>query len=234
MLTSALRSGFRVTGLGLVLLAAPVMAESEQDPWEGFNRSMFTFNENVDRYAVKPFARGYRYVTPDLAEQGVSNVFDNIGDVGNLLNNLLQLKFEAAGKSFARLTFNTTFGLAGLVDVATPMGIEVHNEDFGQTLGFWGVGSGPYLVLPFFGPSTVRDGVSMPVDWVADPVGYAGHVPTRNSLYGLRLADTRSRLLKAEQIVSGDKYSFLRDAYLQRREYQINDGAVEVKYDSDF
>ncbi len=234
MLASSLRSGVLATGMGMALMASPVMAETEQDPWEGFNRSIFSFNEAVDRYAVKPLAQGYRYVTPDIAEKGVSNFFDNLSDVGNLFNNLLQFKLEAAGKTFARLTFNSTFGLAGLVDVATPMGIEEHAEDFGQTLGYWGVSSGPYLVLPFIGPSTVRDGVALPVDWVVDPVGEVDHVPTRNSLYGLRLLDTRSRLLKAEQIISGDKYSFVRDAYLQRREYQINDGAVDVQYDSDF
>ncbi|GAA0686930.1 VacJ family lipoprotein [Marinobacterium maritimum] len=234
MLTSTLRSSFLATGMGVALMAAPAMAETEQDPWEGFNRSIFSFNETLDRYAVKPLAQGYRYVTPDIAEKGVSNFFDNLSDVGNLFNNLLQFKFDAAGKTFARLTFNTTFGLAGLVDVATPMGIEEHTEDFGQTLGHWGVGSGPYLVLPFIGPSTVRDGVALPVDWAVDPVGEVDHVPTRNSLYALRLLDTRSRLLKAEQIISGDKYSFVRDAYLQRRAYQIDDGAVDVNYNSDF
>ncbi len=234
MLTSTLRSGFQVTALGVALMAAPVMAETEQDPWEGFNRSIFSFNETVDRYAAKPLAQGYRYVTPDIAEKGVSNFFDNLSDVGNLFNNLLQFKFEAAGRTFARLTFNSTFGLAGLVDVATPMGIAEQEEDFGQTLGYWGVNAGPYLVLPFWGPSTVRDGAALPVDWMADPSTYVDHVPTRNSLYGLYLLDARSRLLKAEQIISGDKYSFVRDAYLQRRAYQINDGAVEVQYDSDF
>lgn len=234
MLASSLRSGFIAAGMGVTLMAAPVMAETEQDPWEGFNRSIFSFNETVDRYAVKPLAQGYRYVTPDIAEKGVSNFFDNLSDVGNLFNNLLQFKFEAAGQTFARLTFNSTFGLAGLIDVATPMGIAEKPEDFGQTLGYWGVGSGPYLVLPFWGPSTVRDGAALPVDWMADPATYVDHVPTRNSLYGLYLLDARSRLLKAEQIISGDKYSFVRDAYLQRRDYQINDGAVEVQYDSDF
>lgn len=234
MLTISLRSGVLATGLSAVLLAAPVMAETEQDPWEGFNRSMFSFNETLDRYAVKPLAQGYRYVTPDIAEKGVSNFFDNIGDIGNLFNNLLQFKFEAAGKTFARLTFNTTIGLGGLIDVASPMGIEAYEEDFGQTLGYWGAGSGPYLVLPFFGPSTLRDGLALPVDWAVDPVSEVDHVPTRNSLSGLRLVDTRSRLLKAEQIISGDKYGFIRDAYLQRREYQINDGTVDVNYDSDF
>jgi phospholipid-binding lipoprotein MlaA len=114
------------------------------------------------------------------------------------------------------------------------MGIEAYEEDFGQTLGYWGAGSGPYLVLPFFGPSTLRDGLALPVDWAVDPVSEVDHVPTRNSLSGLRLVDTRSRLLKAEQIISGDKYGFIRDAYLQRREYQINDGTVDVNYDSDF
>ncbi|MBA4502036.1 MlaA family lipoprotein [Marinobacterium marinum] len=234
MLSFTLRSGLAATGLGMALVAAPVWAETEQDPWEGLNRSIFNFNETVDRYAMKPLAQGYRYVTPDIAETGVSNFFENLRDVSNVFNSVLQLKFEAAGKGLARLTFNSTFGLAGFIDVATPMGIEKHSEDFGQTLGYWGVSSGPYLVVPFWGPSTVRDGAALSVDWVTAPVVYVDHVPTRNTLYGLDLLDARSRLLKAEQIISGDRYGFIRDAYLQRREYLINDGAVSVQYDSDF
>ncbi|MBV0932226.1 MlaA family lipoprotein [Marinobacterium weihaiense] len=234
MLPSILRSGVLATSVAAALICVPAQAYAEQDPWEGFNRSVFSFNETIDRYALKPAAQGYRYVTPDIAEQGVSNFFDNIADVGNVFNNLFQLKFDAAGKSFSRVAFNSTFGLVGLIDVATPMGIGPHNEDFGQTLGYWGVGSGPYIVLPFFGPSTVRDGLSKPADWAMDPISEVGHVATRNSLYGLRLLDVRARLLQAEQIISGDKYSFTRDAYLQRREYLINDGVVDVQYDSDF
>jgi len=235
MLNSALRTGLLVSGISLAA-AAPlsVSANSEVDPWEGFNRPVFNFNEGLDKYAVKPLTQGYRYVTPDIAEKGVSNFFDNLGDVRNLLNNLLQFKFEAAGQSFARLTFNSTFGLFGLIDVATPMGIERKPEDFGQTLGYWGVPSGPYLVLPFFGPSNPRDGVSIFADAAVDPVRQVGDTSDRNALYGLRLLDTRSRLLQAEQIISGDKYSFIRDAYMQRREYQINDQAVDVDYKNDF
>ena len=239
MLTPALRKVGLPVALGLSLSLSPVMAEESsapeaQDPWEGFNRSMYTFNESLDRYAIKPLAQGYRFVMPDLAEQGVSNFFDNIGDIGNLVNNLLQFKLEAAGQDLARISFNTTFGLLGFVDVASHIGLPEHDEDFGQTLGYWGVESGPYLVLPFFGPSNVRDGVSLFVDASIDPVGDVDHVRTRNSLYGLRLLDTRSRLLQAEQIITGDKYSFIRDAYMQRREFLINDGTVEVQYDQDF
>lgn len=234
MLKSALRTGVLVTGFSLAAVSAPLSANSEIDPWEGFNRPIFNFNEGLDKYALKPLAQGYRYVTPDIAEKGVSNFFDNLKDVRNLINNLLQLKFEAAGQSFARFTFNSTFGLFGLIDVATPMGIESHPEDFGQTLGYWGVPSGPYLVLPFFGPSNPRDGFSMLADGAVDPLRQVGDTSDRNALYGLRLVDTRSRLLQAEQIISGDKYSFIRDAYMQRREYQINDSAVDVNYDTDF
>lgn len=234
MLKSALRTGLLVTGFSLAAIAAPLSANSEVDPWEGFNRPVFNFNEGVDKYALKPLAQGYRYVTPDIAEKGVSNFFDNLSDVRNLLNNLLQFKLEAAGQSFARLTFNSTFGLFGLIDVATPMGIAQKPEDFGQTLGYWGMPSGPYLVLPLLGPSNPRDGISLLADSAVDPVRQVGDTSDRNALYGLRLVDTRSRLLQAEQIISGDKYSFIRDAYMQRREYQINDKAVDVDYKNDF
>jgi phospholipid-binding lipoprotein MlaA len=234
MLKSALRRGLLVTGLSLVVSAAPVAMASEVDPWEGFNRPIFRFNEGLDKYALKPLAKGYRYVTPDVAERGVSNFFDNLRDVRSLLNNLLQLKFEAASQSLARLTFNSTFGLFGLVDVATPMGISQNTEDFGQTLGYWGVPSGPYLVLPLFGPSNPRDGISLFADGAVDPVYQLDDVASRNAFYALRLIDTRSRLLQAERIISGDKYSFVRDAYMQRRAYQINDQAIEVDYDNDF
>ncbi|MGB2130398.1 MAG: MlaA family lipoprotein [Marinobacterium sp.] len=234
MRLSSLRTGTLALGLGAAVASLPAVAESEQDPWEGFNRSVFEFNETIDRYAMRPIANGYRYVTPDIVEQGVSNFFGNVAEIGDTVNSLLQLKFDDAGSSFARLTFNTTFGLLGVLDVATPMGIESQDEDFGQTLGYWGVESGPYLVLPFIGASTVRDGAALAVDFNLDPVGLVDDVPTRNSLYALQLVDLRSRLLKAEQIISGDRYSFVRDAYLQRRAYMINDGAVSVQYDQDF
>lgn len=211
--------------------AVPVHAETQADPWEGFNRAMFGFNEQVDRFALKPLAQGYRFVMPDVAETGVSNFFNNLGDIRSAVNNLLQGKIDGALTSVSRVVFNSTFGLAGFLDIATPMGLEEKPEDFGQTLGHWGVGSGPYVVLPFWGPSSVRDGIGLLPDFALDPVGEIDHVPTRNSLYGLRMVDARVELLKAEQIISGDRYIFVRDAYLQRREYLINDGQIQVRYD---
>lgn len=201
------------------------------DPWEGFNRAMFSFNDHLDRYALKPVAKGYDYVMPDLAQQGVSNFFGNLGDVGNFLNDLMQLKFKHAAQDFGRVAFNSTIGLAGILDVATPMGLPKHNEDFGQTLGYWGVPSGPYLVLPFFGPSTVRDGVSKIPDAAMDPVVYEDNVKVRNSAMALRIVDKRANLLKKEEIVTGDRYIFIRDSYLQQREYDVKDGNVDIKYD---
>ncbi|MBV1787577.1 VacJ family lipoprotein [Marinobacterium sp. D7] len=235
MLVKTLRQGTVCTVMAL-LLAAPVNAETteQNDPLEGLNRAVFSFNEQVDRFALKPLAQGYRYVMPDIAERGVSNFFSNLGDIRSAVNNLLQGKINDALTSVSRVVFNSTFGLAGFIDVATPMGLEEQHEDFGQTLGSWGVGSGPYLVLPLFGPSSVRDGIGLVPDFALDPVGDVDHVPTRNSLYGLRMINVRANLLRAEQIISGDKYIFIRDAYLQRREYLVNDGEVQVKYDNDF
>lgn len=214
----------------------PVMAQSdnEADPWQGFNRAIFSFNEGLDRYAVKPVTLGYKAVTPDLVETGVSNFFDNLADLGNLFNNLLQGKLEPAGQDFARIAFNSTFGLAGVLDVATPMGIDKHNEDFGQTLGYWGMGSGPYLVLPFFGPSNLRDTAGLAVDISTSPVGKLEDDSARYLLMALQVVDTRSRLLDAEKLITGDRYNFMRDAYLQRREFLINDGVVENYSDENF
>lgn len=221
---------------GAVVASSPLLAQSnsEPDPWEGFNRTMFSFNEGLDRYALKPVTLGYKAVTPDLVETGVSNFFDNLSDFGTLLNNLLQGKFEPAGQDFARITFNSTFGLAGVLDVATPMGIPQHDEDFGQTLGYWGMGSGPYVVLPFFGPSSVRDTAGLAVDISTSPVRRLEDDSARYLLMALEVVDTRSRLLDAEKLITGDKYNFLRDAYLQRREFLIKDGVVDNYSDENF
>lgn len=224
--------------LSMVLFSSPISARADDtpvdpDPWEGFNRAMFQFNDYLDRYALKPAAQGYRFVMPDLAERGVSNFFDNLQDVRTLANNVMQFKFHDAASDTARITMNTFFGLGGVFDVATPFGLERHDEDFGQTLGYWGVPAGNYLVLPFFGPSTVRDGVGLVPDMYLDPVGDVDHVPTRNTLYGVRLVDTRAELLKAEGLISGDRYLFIRDAYLQRREYLVNDGRIDSEFDAD-
>lgn len=156
--------------VGLSLLPAMSQAASEEDPWESFNRPIFRFNDTVDTYALKPIAQGYRAVTPQFLEDGVHNVFGNIGDVGNLANNLLQGKLHNAGVDTGRLIFNTTFGVLGFFDAAKHMGLQKSNEDFGQTLGVWGLESGPYLVIPFLGPSTVRDAAGRVPDSFLTPI----------------------------------------------------------------
>ncbi len=231
MLSKSLKNVLISLSLALSLSVTFAHAESDQDPWEGFNRAVFSFNEGLDRAILKPVTQGYRYVTPQVAQTGVNNFFENLKDVRTLVNNLLQGKFHNATEDFARITFNTTFGLGGLIDVATPMGIPKNNEDFGQTLGVWGVSSGPYVVLPLFGPSTVRDTVGMVPDWYLDPVYYVDDRSTRYPLRAMRVIDTRSQLMDAERIISGDRYIFIRDAYLQRREFLINDGEVNVTFD---
>lgn len=218
---------------GLMMTSPAALADGHEiDPWEGYNRVMFGFNEGLDKYALKPITLGYKAITPDLVETGVSNFFDNISDVGSLLNNVLQTKFEAAGEDLARVSFNSTFGLGGVLDVATPMGIEEHNEDFGQTLGYWGMSSGPYLVLPLFGPSNVRDTGGLIVDSITSPISNIEDDSARYAVIGLQAIDTRSGLLEAEKLITGDRYTFIRDAYLQRREFSINDGQSE-DYDDD-
>lgn len=205
----------------------------EVDPWEGFNRAMFNFNETLDTYALKPVAQGYKAVTPDIVETGVGNFFGNLSDFGSLLNNVLQLKGEAAAQNLMRVLVNSTIGLAGIIDVATPIGLPEHEEDFGQTLGYWGVETGPYLVLPFFGPSNVRDGVGLVADSAVDPLDEVEPIRTRNQLYALRVIDNRAQLLAAENLINGDRYTAMRDAYLQRREFLINDGQVDADFDDE-
>lgn len=212
--------------LSLAILPIAVHA-AEEDPWEGFNRAMFRFNDTLDTYALKPVAKGYQAVTPQFVEDGIHNVFGNIGDVGNLANDLFQAKFHNAGVDTGRLIFNTSFGLLGFFDVATQMGLQRNDEDFGQTMGYWGVGSGPYLVLPFFGPSTVRDAGGMVPDSFLGPYPYIDHVPTRNVTRAVDVVDTRANLLSAEKLITGDKYIFIRNAYLQNREFKVKDGEVE-------
>lgn len=221
------RLGGLMALVGLSLLPTMSQAASEEDPWESFNRPIFRFNDTVDTYALKPIAQGYRAVTPQFLEDGVHNVFGNIGDVGNLANNLLQGKLHNAGVDTGRLIFNTTFGVLGFFDVAKHMGLRKNDEDFGQTLGVWGLNSGPYLVIPLLGPSTVRDATGRVPDSFLTPYPYMDHVPTRNVTRGVQVVDTRANLLQAERLVSGDKYIFIRNAYLQSREFKVKDGQVE-------
>jgi phospholipid-binding lipoprotein MlaA len=213
---------------------------SKKDPWEPMNRAVFSFNESVDDYVLKPVAKGYKWVVPDPVEVAVGNVFSNFNDIPVTLNNLLQLKFNNALTSTMRILVNTTFGLVGIVDVASGIGLEKHDEDFGQTLGYHGVASGPYLVLPFLGPSSTRDAGGRVLDIASDPVfiGSFFVAPFIGPIVGsTRAADTRAGLLKSEKTLDEaalDKYEFMREAYLQRRRNLVYDGnPPPVKDDED-
>ncbi len=198
------------------------------DKFEGFNRAMFSFNMTLDRWVLKPVAKGYDYVLPEFAKVGVSNFFGNLGEINNVVNDGLQWKWKSAGVDSSRFLVNSTIGVLGLFDVASKMGLEKSDgEDFGQTLAHWGVKSGPYLVLPFLGPSSIRDGVGTPLNWAFDPVLYVDSMYISRGLAATRIVDDRADLLEVEELASGDLYVFMRDAYLQRREYLINDGEVE-------
>jgi len=230
----------KLTGALLLTASMGAMAAESadgvvtSDPFEGLNRAVFAFNDTLDTYALRPIAQGYQYVAPDFVEAGVSNFFDNLGEVSNVVNNSLQGKLADAGIVLSRLVLNTTIGLLGLFDVATEMGLEQHDEDFGQTLGAWGVSSGPYLMLPLLGPSTVRDTAGLVVDYTTDPVNWLDDQGDKNAASLVRIVDTRSRLLASESLISGDKYSFIRDAYMQRREFSISDGEITDFDDSNF
>ena len=206
---------------------ASVQVADERDPFEGFNRAAYAFNDDLDRAILKPLATAYHNVVPTPVNNSISNFFSNLDDVVVLINDLLQLKFEQSLSDFGRITFNTTFGLGGLFDVASHMDLPKHNEDFGQTLGHWGVGSGPYLVLPFLGPSTLRDGLATPVDWELDPLSNIDDNTTYWATQALYVIDTREGLLRASRILDTaalDPYTFMRDAYLQRRRNLVYDG----------
>ena len=201
---------------------------SPRDPWEPFNRSVFEFNEGLDTYLLKPVVAAYRFILPEIVREGIYNFFSNYSDIYTALQNLLQGKPDYAFNDIMRVAVNTLFGLGGLMDVATPGGLEKHKEDWGQTFGVWGIPSGPYVVLPFFGPSTVRDTFGTAADLETDYLfKYIPDVGLRNSITGLRVVNARNTYYEAGDLLDGaaiDKYSFLRDAYLQRREYQINEG----------
>ena len=199
-----------------------------RDPWEGFNRAVYAFNDGVDQAIAKPVATAYVAVVPIPVRDRVRNFFGNIADLLIGVNNLLQGKLADAGNDWARFLFNTTFGLFGIHDVATEMGFEKHNEDFGQTFGRWGAGNGPYIVLPFLGPSTLRDTAGTVLDIRLDPVSTHNETRERNSMIVLRLTSQRADLLEAGKLLEEaafDKYVFIRDAYLQRRRSLIYDGS---------
>lgn len=198
-----------------------------KDPFESMNRSVSSFNDTVDDNVLKPVATGYRDHTPELVRKGVNNFFRNLSDVWSTVNNGLQLKGRETAESGMRVVVNTVFGIYGVFDVASEIKLQRHPEDFGQTLGYWGVPSGPYVVLPLLGPSTVRDTASLPVDTTGDFVRQHDAVALRNAAMGVRIVDKRANLLHASDILAGaaiDRYSFTRDSYLQYRRNQVYDG----------
>lgn len=202
-------------------------AVDPRDPYENWNRDVFSFNETIDRWALKPVAQTYRMVMPDFADRAVTNFFNNLQEVRNFTNSLLQLKGESAVVAAGRFVFNTVFGLGGLFDVATEFDLPEQPEDFGQTLGYWGMGSGPYLMMPFLGPSNPRDFTGLGTDGFVLPSLW-DNVDSPDNYYGraLQIVDKRADLIPAEGFISGDRYIFVRNAYLQRREFLINDGKV--------
>lgn len=224
----------------MILSAGPAEAQNVQepipedaeavnldDPYEAWNRKVYAFNDTVDRWALRPVAKTYRTVMPDFADRAVTNFFNNLTEIRNFTNSLLQLKGESAVVAAGRFTYNTIFGLGGLIDVATAFDLPERPEDFGQTLGYWGAGSGPYLMLPFLGPSSPRrlggmgmDGFVLPSLWdeTDSPEVYYAR--------GLQVVDKRADLIPAEGFISGDEYIFVRNAFMQRREFLINDGRV--------
>jgi len=209
------------------LLGGCASAGDPRDPLEGFNRVMYAFNEGLDTVLIKPAARGYDAVLPAPVRTGVTNFFGNIADLFIGVNNLLQGKPAEAAGDIGRVVINSTVGILGLFDVASAAGLEKHEEDFGQTFGRWGVGSGAYLVVPVFGPRTLRDTAGLVLDVTADPVANIGDVSTRNALTAMRLVDARADLLPADKVIEEaalDKYAYVRDGYLQRRRNLIHDG----------
>jgi phospholipid-binding lipoprotein MlaA len=215
----------RLGALALVgALSGCATSTSPNDPLEGFNRAMFSFNDTVDNVALKPAAQAYHFALPQFVQTGIGNFFGNIGDLWSAVNQLLQGRVEVGVTSIMRVAVNTTFGLGGVLDVSTEARLPKQKSDFGQTLGKWGVGSGPYVVLPLFGPSTLRDTVALPADLYGDPWSYKDPVRWRNVGSVVRIVDKRAQLLDATNLLEDialDKYDFVRDAYLQSRQAQI-------------
>jgi len=217
-----------IVGTGACATIPPDAGSNPVDPFERYNRHMTEFNDRVDRAVLKPVAQAYANNVPDPVRDCVGNIFRNVADVPNAVNHLLQGRPASAVSDICRLVINTTVGVLGCFDVASKAGLEKSEEDFGQTLGRWGAGPGPYFVWPFLGPSTVRDAIGRVVDFFnVDPLYYIDSVPTRNVLYGIRFIDTRAGLIPAEKLIEGaalDRYQFIRDAFLQRRRNLIYDG----------
>ena len=210
--------------------------EANNDPWENLNRNTHNFNMTLDDYVIRPIAETYDFIIPEFVQTGFSNVFDNLGAPVSAANNLIQFKPVGFITETSRFILNSTFGIFGLFDVASRLGIKERNEDFGQSLGHWGFASGPYLVIPFFGPSSVRDGFSLAPDYYLRPdlVRFEDN-KSDLALNGLSVINLRAGLLSISDLSGNDQYSFYRDAYLQRREYEINDGKIDDSlFDDEF
>ena len=206
-------------------------AFAETDPLKDLNQKTHDLNQTLDLQVASPVARFYKRITPDFIEMGVTNFTQNIEDLSIGVNNILQGKIKSGFSDLGRFTLNSTIGIAGFLDIATDMGLEKHDEDFGQTLAVWGVPDGPYLVLPGLGPSTMRDTLAMIPDAFLTPLWLIDHDRTSYSLTAIDLIDTRARYLGLESVVIGDEYLFYRDAYLQSRQFEIKDGEIEDDFD---
>jgi phospholipid-binding lipoprotein MlaA len=237
--------GLQVSRAKMALLCASLIvfiassstyAEEGVDPWQGFNRSVFEFNETLDEYVAKPVAQGYQAVTPQFVDTGISNFFSNLEDVLIVANDVFQLKPIQALSDTGRFLINSTVGLLGFFDVASHIGLMKHNEDLGQTLGYWGVGAGPYVMLPVLGPSNIRDTFGLAGDSISG-IGYTqigNTLAQEGGLWLLRNVDVRADLIASEGLISGDRYTFFRSFYAQRRAYLIADGVVEDQFGDDF
>ena len=211
----------------VLLFSYPVFGEEISDPFEDLNRDIFIFNEKLDEILLKPAAIAYRKVTPQFARSGVTNFFNNLEEIDTTINQVLQGEIKYAFNDAGRFVINTTIGLFGLIDVASKMGLERHEEDFGQTLGVWGFDSGPYIMIPFLGPSNPRDLLSRPISSFLSGTFAMEDDDVKITLVGIDALETRERLLDAETLIIGDKYIFVKDAYVQSREYEIKNGSTE-------
>jgi len=225
---------FKLVLVILILWNPEAVFAVADDPWKPMNKKIHGFNDTADRWVAKPIAKGYDRVLPGPVTRSISHFFKNLSNVNNSVNNLFQFKLRDAGTDIVRLAVNLTVGIGGLWDPATKMGLPQSEEDWGQTFAVWSIGSGPYLVIPLMGPSTVRGSFGLFADSFFNPILLIDHVRTRNTVWVLQKIDARANLLGVEKLVIGDKYLFYRDAYLQRREYLIHDGQLEDPFDDDF
>jgi phospholipid-binding lipoprotein MlaA len=225
---------FAASFLALFAVSCPLRAaDAAVDPWESLNRKTFAFNEFIDRYFLKPVAKGYQAVTPEPVDTSVTNFFSNLREVPSFVNHVVQARPKDAAADAGRFVVNSTVGVLGLFDVASKLGIEQKQADFGLTLGRWGVGSGPYLMLPFLGPSNLRDAAGQAVDVFDYPVFYLqsqAELPMR----ALEIVDGRADLLETEELITGDRYVFIRNLYVQRREFLLGGGVAEPNFDDEF